>query len=96
MITSVEKEKNHGMPIYMHEATDKFGGSLLDLRCRWLVLGRFNFFTRLLAGLNQSSIHAKFRQNDRLKQKPDDQQHNYPEQIIHGIIPHLSLKSFGY
>jgi hypothetical protein len=65
------------MPIFTHKATDKVGGSLLDLRCRWLILDRFNFVTRHLAGLNQSGFHAKLRQNNCLKQKPDDNQHNY-------------------
>jgi hypothetical protein len=76
------------MPIFMHKASDKVGGSLLDLRCRWLVLDGFDFFTRLLAGLKQSGIHAELRQNNRLKQKPDDQHHNYYHYIIHYTIPY--------
>jgi len=77
MITSIETLNTHGMPIFMHKATDKVGGSLLDLRCSWLILGRFNFFTHHLAGLNQSGFHAKLRQNNCLKQKPDDHHQNY-------------------
>jgi hypothetical protein len=77
MITSIETLNTHGMPVIVYKATEKAGGSLLDLRCRWFLLGRSNFFTRPLAGLNQSGLHTKLRQNNCLKQKPDDHHHNY-------------------
>ncbi|MBN2439220.1 MAG: DUF4197 family protein [Deltaproteobacteria bacterium] len=67
-------------------------GVSLYFHLRRLVSSRFIFFARHLAGLNHSGLYAKLRQNNRLKQKPDDHHPNNQQQPFHGIIPRLCLK----
>ena len=71
-----------------HETRSSFLGYLFNLRYRWLILNRFIFFIRHLAGLNHSGLDTKLRQNNCLKQKPDGHHSNYQQQPIHDTTPH--------
>jgi hypothetical protein len=66
-------------------------GYLFNLRYGRLIPNRFIFFIRHLAGLNHSGLETKLRQNNCLKQKPDDHPRNYQQQTSHGTIPRLYL-----
>lgn len=44
-----------------------------------------------LASPAQSAIHAEFRQNHQLEQKPDPNNSDYPKQLLHILIPPESL-----
>ena len=75
-----------------HETRYSSLGHLFDLRYGRLIPSRFIFFTRHLAGLNHSGLDTKLRQNNCLKQKPDDHHRNYQQQPFHSTIPRLYFK----
>jgi hypothetical protein len=62
-------------------------GYSFELWHRGLIPDRFIFFTRHLTGLNESGLHTKLRQNNRLKQEPDNHHPNDQQQPFHGTIP---------